>query len=237
MDIEQKIERSKSSEKIDFAKIGCLDSSDKLVAVEASDKWLLDPIWKSETDFEGKLYAQYIKSNPEYNQIYVRSGIQKMLNNVTELLSDQYKLVVRAGHRPIQVQKQLFTDALTEYAEENPEATDNQALKHVRTYISDPNIKLPPHCCGAAVDVELFDVSTNKPVNFGCSINTDSDISYIHSNKISKKEKQNRMILLTAMLEAGFASYYAEWWHFSYGDQLWAWFYGKDACLYGFVEL
>jgi zinc D-Ala-D-Ala dipeptidase len=34
---------------------------------------------------------------------------------------------------------------------------------------------------------------------------------------------QNRQLLNFVMSASGFARHYHEWWHFSWGDQLWAW--------------
>lgn len=36
-----------------------------------------------------------------------------------------------------------------------------------------------------------------------------------------------------AMSIAGFVNYPHEWWHFSYGDQYWAWRTGVPTALYG----
>jgi len=40
-------------------------------------------------------------------------------------------------------------------------------------------------------------------------------------------------LLKEIMLKFGFAQHPNEWWHFSYGDQLWAWKYKKPKALYG----
>ncbi len=42
--------------------------------------------------------------------------------------------------------------------------------------------------------------------------------------------------LAIVMSEAGFVNYPHEWWHFSYGDQYWAWRTGALAALYGSAE-
>ena len=39
-----------------------------------------------------------------------------------------------------------------------------------------------------------------------------------------------------AMNQAGFVQHPCEWWHFSFGDQLWAWYTKSDAAFYGAVE-
>lgn len=237
MDIAQKLERSKSREKIYFTKIACSEVNEPLVPVLESDKIIIEPVWTIKGDFEGGMYADYIADHPEYNQIYIRKQLFDKLVKASELLPDQYKLVVHAGHRPLEVQRRLLRENIEDYLKENPEASRAEALKHARIYISDPDIKLPPHCCGAAVDVELFDNNTKLLVDFGSPMNLDEEVSYLHSDQISHEQKQNRLLLLQTMLEAGFASYYAEWWHYSYGDEIWAWFYGKNACLYGLAEI
>jgi D-alanyl-D-alanine dipeptidase len=43
-----------------------------------------------------------------------------------------------------------------------------------------------------------------------------------HENERAKFH-QNRLLLREAMTFAGFEQHPKEWWHFSYGDQLWAW--------------
>ena len=35
------------------------------------------------------------------------------------------------------------------------------------------------------------------------------------------------------MIEAGFSNLPSEWWHYDFGDQLWAWHSGAQAALYG----
>jgi D-alanyl-D-alanine dipeptidase len=237
MNMAEKIERSKSKEKIDFTKIGSLKQEDTLVKVESSKRIIVKPIWTTKGDFEGSMYADYIASHPEYDGVYVRSELLKRLEKAALSLAPSYTLVVRAGHRPIAVQKRLLTDVMQDYKADNPKATDEEALEHARMYVSDPDIKLPPHCCGAAVDVDMLDATSGRLVDFGSPVNLDSDISHLHSEKITRSQRENRLLLLTAMLDAGFSSYYAEWWHYSYGDEIWAWFYHKDSCMYGLVEV
>ncbi|MGF1515650.1 MAG: M15 family metallopeptidase, partial [Elainellaceae cyanobacterium] len=39
---------------------------------------------------------------------------------------------------------------------------------------------------------------------------------------------RHRQILNTALSSAGFCRHRQEWWHFSYGDQMWAWFTNQE---------
>ena len=126
---------------------------------------------------------------------------------------------------------------MQDYKNNHLGASDKKALEHARMFVSDPDIKLPEHCCGAAVDVCLYNNNDKKLLDFGSTMNDDSSISYLHTREITTKQKENRLLLLMTMLNAGFSSYYAEWWHYSYGDQIWAWFYHKKSFLYGLAEV
>ena len=43
---------------------------------------------------------------------------------------------------------------------------------------------------------------------------------------------QRRQLLASVMEAAGFAQHPNEWWHFSHGDQLWAWRTGAGSAVY-----
>jgi zinc D-Ala-D-Ala dipeptidase len=238
--LDQKIKRSRHPQgnvDIDYSKIGCEHLEDPLAAVQDSQKIMVEPVWLLTADFEGKMYADYIREHPDYGRVYLRSAVLERLQDAASKLPNGIKLVVRAGHRPVEVQKRLLQYVVDNYIKQNPGVNPDWALEHARTFVSDPEVKLPPHCCAAAVDVELFDTKKGKLLDFGSPLNMDNEISTLHSSGITLAQKENRMLLLRIMLEAGFASYYPEWWHFSYGDEVWAWFYEKENCLYGLIEI
>ncbi len=237
MQLKDKIARSKDIRPASIAGIPSKGSNQDYVGLTDSDRLLVLPIWDHPIDYiEGPEYQRYIQQNPDYNQLYLRSAVADMLVEASKNLPKQYKLIVRAGHRPVPVQKAVLEGVKQDYLNDNPDSSPDQALEFARTYVSDPDIKLPPHCCGAAVDVDLLDTTTGKLVDFGCPVNTDSPLSFLYSEEINKLQATNRQILLTAMLDAGFASLSSEWWHYSYGDQTWAWFYSQPEAIYSIKE-
>lgn len=237
MNLEEKITKSKSRERIDFAAIGCDNQEDPLVKVEATRKIVVEPNWTITGEYEGSMYAAYRVEHPTYDAIYTRTEVLARLQKAANSLDDQYKLVIRAGHRPLAVQKAVLNGCKDDYKKDHPGATEQEALEHARIFVDDPDIKLPSHCCATAVDVYVLDAKTGKSLDFGSQMNEDNKKSYLYANNITDAQKASRSILITAMLDAGFASCYSEWWHFSYGDQIWAWFYGKKNCLYGLIDV
>ncbi len=237
MNLEEKLQRSKSTEGVDFSKYQSISKEDPLVKMVSTDKILVEPNWMIPGDFEGGMYADYIAEHPEYDGIYVRSELLKRVESAAKLLIDPYQLVVHAGHRPIAVQKRLLKECAADYKRDNPGISDEEALEHARDFVSDPDITLPPHVCGAAVDVEIIDASTGKYLDFGTAIGDDNEKSFLYCPDLTEEQKANRLMLVKAMLDAGLASCMTEWWHFSYGDQLWAWFYGEENSLYSPTDL
>ena len=52
----------------------------------------------------------------------------------------------------------------------------------------------------------------------------------------NEEARANRRLLYWLLRDAGFASNPTEWWHFSYGDQMWAQLTGAAAALYAGTE-
>lgn len=204
---------------------------------DTSDKILVEPCWTLEDDWEGKRYRDFIAEHPEYKGVYVRSELALRLQTAANALDDRYRLVIRAGHRPIEVQRRILKDCSDEYKADNPGTTDEEALEHAREFVSDPELTLPPHVCGAAVDVDVLDTVTGELLDFGSKLNDDTEASFLYYPHLTDEQKNNRLMLTTAMLDAGLASCMPEWWHFSYGDQVWAWFYGETHSLYSPIDL
>ncbi len=85
----------------------------------------------------------------------------------------------------------------------------------------------PPHSTGGAIDLTLLDAA-GQVVDMGGAIDEISPRSHpdhyaTPTDARSRQFHQHRTILVNAMTHAGFRQHPQEWWHFSYGDQLWAW--------------
>ncbi|HEY9648978.1 MAG TPA: M15 family metallopeptidase, partial [Chroococcidiopsis sp.] len=89
----------------------------------------------------------------------------------------------------------------------------------------------PPHSTGAAVDVTLVDAH-GRVVDMGSAIDELSPRSFPNYFGPGEAGDQgdrtltfhrDRTLLAEIMTAAGFLQHPNEWWHFSAGDQLWAW--------------
>ncbi len=70
------------------------------------------------------------------------------------------------------------------------------------------------HTRGGAVDLTLVDLRTHQEVDMGAIFDYMDKRSWPESDEVTPAQKQNRMLLRDAMLEAGFLPLENEFWHF-----------------------
>lgn len=182
-----------------------------------------------------KLGAPY-ESSPYYLResvlarlITAQSNLQKQYNN--------WKIFIFDAYRPVEVQQFMvnytFNQLLKERGLTKAELSPEQhqlILTDVYQFWAAPSLDPatpPPHSTGAALDITLVD-EAGKIVDMGSPIDEISPRSYPNyfeksSNINEQQYHQNRLILAEVMVSVGFQQHPNEWWHFSWGDQLWAW--------------
>jgi D-alanyl-D-alanine dipeptidase len=106
-----------------------------------------------------------------------------------------------------------------------------------RNSLFEATLKVPPHVTGGALDLTLSFKGT--PLQLGSPYNEFQPLAHIdaleHTPQNEDEASQLRRLLYKVMTEAGFAPHPFKWWHWSYGDQIWAGFYGKESSLYSEV--
>lgn len=71
------------------------------------------------------------------------------------------------------------------------------------------------HTRGSTVDLTIVDIKTDKELDMGSPYDFFGSKSHPFYKDISKKQKENRMLLRRMMLNNGFKPYDNEWWHFT----------------------
>ncbi len=209
------------------------DNGEALVGAEVltGAGFMIEPFWETTEDIEGRCYTPYITRHPDF-ELSVREGAFDRLQQAVDRLPDHWGIVVKAGFRPYEVQVAVLNAFIRESRTRHVGWSDEQHLEHARVFVSDPRVVCPPHVTGGAIDIDVRDKRTGAYIDMGCPPNTDSEISFLHSDLVTSEQHENRMVLLRAMLTAGFAPNPHEWWHYQYGETYWAAFYGYEATLY-----
>lgn len=174
---------------------------------------------------------------------YLRQGVLERLIQAQHLLQQRqpsWRIQIFDAYRPISVQQFMVDYSLQQLLqtaglalETADQAQKQQALEQVQQFWAIPSLDPatpPPHSTGAAVDVTLVDAT--GPVEMGSPIDEMSPRSFPNhfatvATPLGQMAHQHRTILYEVMTAAGFEQHPQEWWHFSYGDQLWAWLVGQ----------
>lgn len=131
-----------------------------------------------------------------------------------EFIKLGYRLKIYDAYRP-----QMAVDHFVRWAKD----LEDQRMKHV-FYPGVPKDKLfelgfiaehSGHSRGSTVDLTLFDMSRGCDVDMGGYFDFFGDISHYDHPDLSDSQRKKRALLREVMVNAGFAPYEYEWWHFT----------------------
>ena len=220
-------------------KIPIKDNGDKLIAIPSYLNFL-DP----------HPYFQLGAPYKDKTSIWkLREEVVNRLVKVNDYLisNNSFCLLIYDSWRPLEVQEFMFKRAfLLECEKLDIDASLKNMksypsiLKKVEKFWAYPSFDSrcpPPHSTGGALDVCLSDKEGN-PVEMGSKVDQMDETSNPDFYANVKNEEaiiwnSRRNLLMEIMTKFGFAQHPNEWWHFSYGDQLWAWKNKKANALYG----
>jgi zinc D-Ala-D-Ala dipeptidase len=185
----------------------------------------------------------YLKCGADYHgksPYYIRQGVLDRLIRAQEYLQELYpgwQIQIFDAYRPVEVQQYMVDYTFREtvamrgwdIAKLSSIQTDEiwEAVYKIWAIPSFDMKTPPPHSTGGAIDITLVD-DHDDLVDMGSPIDEMSDRSLPDyfansSDPLSQQYQEHRQILHQIMTQVGFYRHPAEWWHFSIGDQLWAW--------------
>lgn len=187
----------------------------------------------------------------------LRRGVIERLRIAQQNLQchrDGWRLAIFDAWRPLAVQRFMVNHAIREECAvrgvdpSRPSMERQAVISAVARFWAPPSedpSKPPPHSTGGAVDLSLVDqvgalVAMGSPIDAIGSVSEPEHFRRQAEALDPGPERDqalafqtHRDLLKQAMETAGFAQHPNEWWHFSWGDQLWAWRTGIPQAHYG----
>ena len=199
------------------------DSDEPLVDVRTYDSSITSLYYKHDMDkYTGDI-------------IFVRDTVARKLASVNAALHNEHGLHLKVvyGYRNPEVQDNYFKARRAALSAEYPNLDNYEIDRLTHNFVAVPDAA--GHPTGGAVDLTVVD-STGSELDMGNRIAdyTDPEIIKTYA-RVSLEQEKNRGLLHNLMISQGFAPFYGEWWHFSYGDREWAAFYNEKA-LYGAIN-
>lgn len=192
-----------------------------------------EPMVSLGANFSGKIFAHdALMRGFTGDEIFVRAALVDRLETAHRRLKEirpDWDLQVVYGYRHLDVQIEKFEAQKAKVLAASPDLTGEALDETVHHFIAVPDVA--GHPTGGAVDVRPVD-QTGVPAPMGTAISDYTPDTYVFSPFISREAWRNRQILRACMLQAGFAPFDGEWWHFSFGDREWACYYRRPNALY-----
>jgi D-alanyl-D-alanine dipeptidase len=152
----------------------------------------------------------------------IRSALYDRLVAARQHLPDGVTFKIYEAYRPRARQQKLWDGVFDRLRKEHPDLTPEAVAARTRSWVADPNGVGSGHLFAAAVDVTLHDTATGVDLDMGCDIQAFDTRTATWSAAITEAQRANRLTLVTALACEGVLNYPPEWWHFSYGDRIWA---------------
>lgn len=167
---------------------------------------------------------------------FARSAVAEKLRHADKLLQAQgFRLAIVEMWRPPHIQRRMYQTGWAWWKERHPDWGDSQMKRVVNRFtapVDNPRVP-PPHSTGGAVDLTLVsDTGVRQDLSSPYE-NSDPRSFPFSAPGLSPAAHGNRDILAKALLSAGLTNYPSEFWHWSYGDQGWAYRGGHGTALYG----
>ena len=175
---------------------------------------ILEIRYYSTFNFVGERIDGYV----EPTALLTKEAAKALKTASDEFARRGYRLKIYDAYRP-----QRAVDHFVRWAKD----TSDQRMKKV-FYPEVPKERLfelgfiaehSGHSRGSTVDLTLFDMSRGCDVDMGGYFDYFGDISYFDHPDLTDAQRANRALLRDVMMNAGFAPYEYEWWHFTLCDE------------------
>lgn len=178
-----------------------------------------------------------ILDRPRFNyrrETLVRERVAEAIRQAIAKLPKDYHLAVVEGWRPMHIQRRMYLGIWQRFKEKHPDWSDVKMRRVVNRYTApydSPKVP-PPHSTGGAIDVILVRAD-GSPYDHTTPYDRFDPACYsMDAPGLSVEATRTRQILKEIFADTVLTNYPSEYWHWSFGDQGWAYRGGHEAALY-----
>ncbi|MDA8626036.1 alanine racemase [Flavobacteriaceae bacterium] len=189
-----------------------------------------------------KDYEFDLMYEPSINKDYkylVREEIVEKIGRISKALENQNKkLIIRSVWRSFSHQRLIWENQHAFLVKKHPEKSKVEIDELVSHFIAPSEKSM--HSTGGAVDGLIYDLKNDCVMDFGTNeglnINLNEKCFPYHPD-ISKRAKENRKLLINLFESEGFVCDTKEYWHFDYGNAIWATKKNKQHAIYDVIKM
>jgi len=167
----------------------------------------------------------------------MRTYVYELLKRANAALPAGYNIVVYEGYRSKADQIKVWHQIIEQRKKEYPHMDENseEFITMCNLVVANPYRQGSGHQSGAAVDISLVNGS-GVEYDMGGIVRGFGEEAPFYSPIISDEARKNRLILKNAVEGAGLVCYPTEWWHYSFGDRLWARVTGSKLAIFAKID-
>lgn len=171
-------------------------------------------------------YGQFILDSSLAENFIVRAVVANKLEQAQKLLPNNYKLIIGEVYRTHAKQKRMWHEVYDKIKSQYPDVSTEECTRKTEVWIANPYTHGSGHQTGAAVDAALAKLCVTtgqyQEVDMGTRMQEFNEKTVTNCPFLTTEQDKHRKLLLECMSAVGLVNYPDEWWHFSYGDRLWA---------------
>lgn len=182
--------------------------------------------------------ADHIFFNPRYTSVRtIRAYTYDLLKQARRHLPENCHFVIYEAYRPMSAQVELWNGVVTRLSRQHPhlDVDSEEFIAMCDVFAANPYRQGSGHQSGAAVDISLVDDS-GAEYDMGGEVRGFDNTADFDCPEISAQARKNREILREALAKVGMVNYPSEWWHYSFGDRLWARLTGSKLAIFGKLD-
>jgi D-alanyl-D-alanine dipeptidase len=167
----------------------------------------------------------------------VRAEVVEKVGRISKLLDKEDKvLIIRSAWRSFEHQQLLWKYYFEMIRKEQPDKPIEKIGEIVSGFIAAREKSM--HATGGAVDALIYDLKNDCIMDFG----TNNGYKIEHNEQcypfhpgITPRAKENRKLLIDLFVNEDFVCDLKEYWHFDYGNVIWAIEKGEQHSIYDVV--
>ena len=153
--------------------------------------------------------------------IQIRAVIAHKIDQALEILPSDLGFMIFESYRPRSRQLMLWDKHKAQFQIENPGISEADLVILTEKFVSNPHKFGSGHQAAVAIDITLCGLDGTE-LDMGTAMhefNAKTETAY---PGLSPDIAANRYLLKNTLEQVGLINYPPEWWHYSYGDRLWA---------------
>jgi D-alanyl-D-alanine dipeptidase len=167
--------------------------------------------------------------------VQIRPVIIQKIQQALEILPLDKGLMIFESYRPRSRQLVLWNNINAQLKAENPDITEPELTQRAENFVANPYGFGSGHQAAVAIDITLCELDGTE-LDMGTAVqefNIRTETAYAN---LPADIKAHRQLLKSTLEQVGLINYPPEWWHYSYGDRLWAEVTGRDFAFFAPVD-